>query len=54
MFGEYASDRVVAGESAEWLDLWRLYIESADPLGGGMDDGERGSSVLTGVNPTLL
>ena len=54
MFGEYASDSVVAGESAEWLVLCRLYIESPAPLGGGIDGGDRGASALTDVNPALL
>ena len=52
MYGEFASESVVSGESVELFDLWRLYIES--PLGGGIDDGERGASALTEVKPTLL
>lgn len=46
VFGEHASESVVADESTEWLDLWRLCIDSAGSRGGGIDGDESGASAL--------
>jgi len=54
VLGEHASDSVVAGESTEWLDLWRLCIDSAGSRGGGIDGGESDASALPNAISVLM
>ena len=53
MFGEYASESVVAGESARWADLWRLCIDSPYSRGGGIDAGGKDACAPMRVASTL-